>query len=126
VQKEFLKKRFNKIKESVAYYSKRREDTQVTLNLAELKKEDEEAEKIMEKLKLDEKNEKIIVTEFEASLKAHQKVLKGEEEQWKKDFEQRKEEWITGLQKDPGLEESLYIIDDMLKSRAGKKLSMVK
>ncbi len=119
-------KRFKKINESVAYYSKRREDTKVTLNLKELQKEDEESEKIMEKLKLDDRNEKILVSEFEASLKAHQKVLKGEEAQWKKDFEQRKEEWIKGLQMDPGLEESLYIIDDMLRAKAGKKLSMVK
>lgn len=119
-------KRFQKIKESVAYYSKRREDTELTLNLAQLQKEDLEAEKIIEKLKLDDKNEKILVSDFEASLKAHQKVLKGEEEQWQKDFEQRKKEWVSGLQKDPALEESLYIIDDMLKSRAGKKLSMVK
>ena len=53
-------------------------------------------------------------------------MRKGEEAQWQKDFEQRKEDWIKGLQSDPGLEEGLYIIDDMLRTRAGKKLSMVK
>jgi carboxyl-terminal processing protease len=119
-------KRFQKIQQSVDYYTKRREDTSVTLNIKKLQKEDIESKKVIEKLKLGDENKDILVTDFEASIKAHQKIRKGDEAQWKKDFEQRKEDWVKSLQSDPTLEEGLYIIDDMLKTKAGKKLSMVK
>lgn len=119
-------KRFQKIQESVNYYTKRREDTSVTLNLDKLLKEDIESKKIIEKLKLGDENKDILVSDFEASIKSHQKIRKGDEAQWKKDFEQRKEDWVKALQSDPTLEEGLYIIDDMLRTKAGKKLSMVK
>lgn len=118
--------RFQKIIKSVAYFSKRREDTKLTLNLKQLLKQDIESQKVIDSLKMEDENEDILVSDFEASIKSHQKVRKGEEKQWKKDFEQRKEEWIKTIRTDPALEEGLFIINDMLRSKAGKKLSMVK
>lgn len=33
---------------------------------------------------------------------------------WKEEFDQRRKEWVEGLQKDAILEEALFIIHDML------------
>ena len=114
-------KRLRKIKESVDYLIKRREDTLASLNLKKVQEENKVNKKMAEKFKNDEKSDKITVSNFEQSLLAHQKVKKGEMKQWKKDFEQRKEDWINGLLKDAMLEETMFIMGDIINNR--KKLT---
>lgn len=117
--------RFNKIKESVDYLVKRREDTLVSLNLEEVRKQDKINKELSEKLKITDRSEEIVVTNYEASLRDHTVVNKGEEEQWKQDFKQQKEEWIKNLQLDPGIEEVMHITEDVLRAQKGQKLGMV-
>ena len=45
---------------------------------------------------------------------------------WQDDFEKRKDEWVSALKKDAGLEEALFIAQDMVRLNKGKKLTMVK
>jgi carboxyl-terminal processing protease len=118
--------RMQKVSESVSYLTKRRDETLVSLNLEEVKKEEKQNEEMTKKLKLEDVNEDILVTNFEESLQTAQDVKPGDEDKWKKDFEQRKDEWIKGLRQDPVLEESLFIMSDMLAVLNGKKLSMAK
>ncbi len=118
--------RFSKIKESVAFLTKRKDETKVSLNLTEVLKEDEENKKITDRLKEKEASKGLEVLDFEKSLMAHEKINPGEEERWKKDFEQRKEDWVKSLVEDPMIEETMYIMDDMIRQTQGKKLSMVK
>ncbi len=115
--------KFKKIIDSVSFLNKRRDDTIVTLNLKALKKEAEENKKITEKLKLDEENKNILVSHFEHSLRKHENVRPADEKQWKKDFAQRKEEWIEGIRKDVLLEETLSIMTDFIGHINGTKLS---
>jgi carboxyl-terminal processing protease len=113
-------KRMQKIKKNVAYLKKRKDDTKVTLNLKQWLKEEKENKKMIEKLKLDDVNKDLVVTNFEASLKSHETVRKGDEKQWAEDFKQRKEEWIESLQKDAGLEEAMKIIADIIEQTQDK------
>lgn len=106
--------RLQKVQESVDYLRKRRKDTELKLNIDSWMKEEEENKKKLEELKLDEENKNLKVTHFEESLKSHETVKKGEEKQWKEDFKQRKEEWVSTLRKDAGLEEAIYIMRDMI------------
>lgn len=115
--------KFKKIIDSVDFLNKRRGDTVVTLNLADQKKEAEENKKVTEKLKLDEQNKNILVSHFEHSLRKHENVRAEDEKQWKKDFAQRKEEWIEGIRKDVLLEETLSIMTDFLGHISGTNLS---
>lgn len=110
----------------VEYLTKRREDTVTTLNFEELIKEDEENEKITKSFKLDDENDKIVVTNFERSLKTNLEIADANKKQWEEDFKQRKEDWIKNLKKDPMLEETLFILDDVIKMNKGQKLSLVK
>jgi len=114
-------KRLSRIKESVDYLIKRKGQTYSSLNLKTLEAENKKNKKMAEKFKNDEKSEKVTVSHFEQSLLAHQKVKKGEMKQWKKDFEQRKEDWVNLLLKDSMLEETLFIMSDILKNQ--KKLT---
>ena len=117
---------FKKIQESVSYLTKRREDTKVSLNLKKVLKEDEENKKITEKLKNEKVDKKIIVSDFEQSLMAHENVRESDKKRWKKDFEKRKEDWVESLAGDPMIGETLFIMDDIINQVQGKKLSMVK
>ncbi len=119
-------KRINKIVESVAYFSSRRDDTKMSLNLEKVMQEEKESKEMTKKFKLDDTNEKVLVSHFEESLKTNSDIKPGDEEKWKKDFDQKKEEWITSLQQDAILEESLFIVSDMVELHQGKKLSFVK
>lgn len=119
-------KRLKKITESVNYLLERKKDTKMSLNLKQVLKENEKNKKITEKLKNDEKSKNLKVSHFEESLLAHQKVKKGEMKQWKKDLEQRKEDWVNGLLKDPMLEETMFIMNDIIKSNKGKNLTAKK
>lgn len=119
-------KKFQKIKQSVEYLRKRKEDTKVSLNLDEVLKEDEKNKKITESFKLgDEENKNILVSNFEESLMAHENVREADKERWRKDFEQRKQDWVKTLTADPMIEETLFIMDDIVRQSKGKKLSMV-
>jgi carboxyl-terminal processing protease len=69
-----------------------------------------------EELKLEDEDKNLLVTNFEDSLKAHEKIRPGDMKKWSKDFEQRKEEWIKSLRQDVVLGESVYIANDIVKS----------
>jgi carboxyl-terminal processing protease len=116
-------KRLKKINDSVNYLLERKKDTYISLNLKEVMKENAENKKVTEKLKNDEKTKNLKVSHFEESLLAHQKVKKGEMKQWKKDLEQRKKDWVDGLLKDPMLEETMFIMNDIILGNKGKNLT---
>ena len=113
-------KRYKKINENINYLLERKKDTVASLNLEKWLKENEEAKKISEKYKETEENENLKVSNFEASLKSHETVKPGEEKQWKEEFKQRKEEWVTGLRKDVELEEAMYIMADIIEQTTKK------
>lgn len=117
--------RFKKIIKSTEYLVKRRKQTKVSLNLKVVRKEDADNKKMAKTLEMKDKTKNLLITNFEASLLAHQKINKGDKKHWKKDFDKRKKEWVDQLRLDPALEETMYIIEDLLKSQKGKKLSMV-
>jgi hypothetical protein len=87
--------------------------------------EDEANKKITEKLKNDDESTNFMVTNFEESLLAHSKVQESDKKRWMKDFEKKKEDWVKSLTKDPMIEETLFIMDDIIRQVKGKKLSMV-
>lgn len=118
--------RFGKIKESVAYLTKRREDTTVSLNIDKVVAEDKKNKEMSEKLKLDEVNKDLMVSFYEDSVRMHEEIKKGDEKSWKKDFKTRNEEWTKQLRQDAGLEEALFILNDMIHMQKGKKLTAVK
>ncbi len=118
--------RFSKIKESLEYLTKKKDETKVSLNLKEVLAEDEKNKAVTDRLKEKEDSKGLEVLNFEKSLMAHEKINPGEEKRWKKDFEQRKEDWVKSLVQDPMIEETMFIMDDMIRQTQGKKLSMVK
>ena len=118
-------KKFQTLKKSLDFLISKRDDTEVSLNLKKVKKEDEENAKMTKKLKLDSENEKILITKYQES-RDKSNIKKEDLKHWKTDFKTRKEEWEKSLRKDIGLEEALYIAEDMVRLNKGKKLSMVK
>lgn len=119
--------RFKKVRDYVTFLKKRRKKTKSTLNLEKLLAEEEKTQKKTKKLKLEgDVNEDIEVSLYKDSLKAHEKISKEDEEQWMGDFPKRKEEWVTQLREDPAIEETIFVLDDILNTQAGKKLTMVK
>ncbi len=110
--------KFQQIVKSIDYLKQKSEETMVSLNLDELTKEDEASKQMVEKLKYDKPNKDIVVSNYEESVELSKKINKTEEAQWKKDLEERNKEWVDGLQKDPILEESLYVLRDMLEQNA--------
>lgn len=114
--------RFAKVQKYVDYLVSRREDTVVSLNMDENIKEDKENKKVSEELKNDTPNTDIFVSAFEESLKDNLSV-KTNDKQWKEDFKRRKEEWLESKQKDPMLEETLYILNDIVRMQQ-EKVSM--
>ena len=107
-------KRMQKLIGDLKYLNKRKKDTKITLNIKKLRKKEKENKKYSERMKVNEGNKNLTVSNFEASLKSHSKIKKGEEKQWKKDFKKRKKDWIKTLREDVGLEEAMYIIADMV------------
>ena len=69
-----------------------------------------------EELKLEDEDTNVLVTNFEDSLKAHEKIRPVDMKKWAKDFEQRKDEWIKTLRQDAVLGESMMIAGDIVKS----------
>ncbi len=94
-------KKFQKIIDSVNWSKKRKDDSIRSLNLVEMEKFRKEAREVAEKDKIEDKNPKIVVQTM--------KKLKNDVE--KESFKEFQEE----LQKDPVIEETLYIFSDMLK-----------
>ena len=113
---------FQKIVRRVNYLVKRSKDTNNSLNKDELVASEKKTKENMEKYKLDKENKDILISNYESSLRSYEKVLPGEAEKWKKDFKERKKEWVESLRKDPMLEESLYIMNDMI-VESGKMVS---
>ncbi len=116
--------KFKTILENIKTLKEKREDTSLTLNLQQYLKEQEENKSFVQKMKDSEKNLDIMVTDFETALKFDESnsKKKADADLWKKDFEKRKSEWIEGLQKDVDIEETLNIIDDMLRMKKGVAL----
>ncbi|HAZ12321.1 MAG TPA: tail-specific protease [Bdellovibrionales bacterium] len=119
--------RMKKIVESVEYLTKKRKETLVPISLTEVKAKDEENQQMTKKLKLEEVNENILLAEYEESLKSSEgNAIDMKDPKWKKDFEQRKEEWVKQLRQDPGLEEAIYVADDMVSMTKGQTLGLNK
>lgn len=117
--------RFSTLKKSLDFLISKRDDTKVSLNAKSVEAEEKKNQKLTKELKLDEENEKIIVADYEES-RDKSKLQKSDLKHWQEDFEKRKDEWAKSLRKDVGLEEALFIAEDMVKLNKGKKLSMVK
>ena len=115
--------RFQKIKESVNYIINKREDTKVSLNLNKVRAEDKKNQKIAESLKLDKKSKKIKVSHFSEASKGYDRLAKVNKERWKKDLELKRKDWVEGILKDPGVEEALFIMGDMIRQVRGQKLT---
>ena len=86
----------------------------------------ENNEKISQSLKQDEKNQKISVSRFKESIERHEKIAKTDKVRWQKDFKQKREDWVGGIQRDPEIEEAIFIMGDMLGQIKGKKLLTTK
>lgn len=112
---------FKKIQENIDYLAKRKNDTAFTLNLDKFRKEEEKNEKIIEELKVNPEFNEIQVSNFEASLRSHEKIKPGDEKHWKDDFEQRKNDWVKTLRKDVQLRETMDIVSDILSGQSVKE-----
>jgi len=113
--------RFKHIEDSVAYLTKRREETIVSLNEIEAQKEEEKAKKMTEKFKLDEEQKKMIISHYKDSLDEGQsKIKEADKKKWEEDSKQRIEDWAKMVRLDAGLEESLFIMNDMITSLKSK------
>ena len=117
--------RFSKIFKMNDYIKKRNEDTKASLNLKTVLREDKENKDMIEKLKIQKEQEKLVVTQFEESIKEIEKIKPSEEKQWRDDFKQRKEEWVKNIRLDVELEEAFYIMNDMYNLKNNKKLSVI-
>ncbi|MBI2518921.1 MAG: carboxy terminal-processing peptidase [Bdellovibrio sp.] len=117
--------RMKKVIESVEYLTKKRKETLVPISLVEVKAKDEENQQMTKRLKLEEVNENILVSDYEESLKSSDgNTIDLKDPKWKKDFEQRKEEWVKQLRQDPGLEEAIFVADDMVSMSKGQTLNL--
>lgn len=117
--------RFSKIQKSVDYLTKKRDETVISLNMDTLVAEEKKNKKVTEELKNEEETKELIVSNFEESLKSHENIRPGDEDKWKKDFEQRKDEWVRDLRRDPTIIETYHIMSDIIKKIKGQTLSMV-
>ncbi len=106
--------RFQRLQKNLDFLNKKKKDTIVSLNLKQVQLEDIASKKLSDELKLEEEDKNILVTNFEASLKAHENIKSGDAAKWKKDFVQRKDEWIKLLRSDVVLGESMNIVNDIL------------
>ena len=86
----------------------------MSLNLKTLMKEDQENKKMSEQLKYSHPNPDIEVSQFEESLRESIVIADGDQERWKKEFEQRKEEWVKEIREDAELEEGYNVLVDMI------------
>lgn len=118
-------KRIAHVMESVQYFAKKQDETNLSIKLKDMIALDEESKKMSKEFKLDEKNENLIVEHFEDSIKSNMKIDPKEQKKWQEDLDLRKKEWVDQLQQDAILEEGINIISDMIDVTA-KKGSLVK
>ena len=116
-------KNFQKVEQGMNYLLNAKEDTLVSLNLKKVLQKDEQIKKKAASFKIEEEDKNIIVSNFEESLMAHEKIDKSEIKRWKQSFEQRKKEWVKSLTKDPMIGETLFIMGDMIENVKFKKFS---
>ena len=117
--------RMQKITESVEYLTKKRKETLVPISLAEVKAKEDENQQMSKKLKLEEINENILVSDYEESLKSSEGYsIDLKDPKWKKDLEQRKDDWVKGLRQDTDLEEAMFVANDMVSMYKGQALSL--
>ena len=112
--------RIKKVKGSVNYLVSKREDTVVSLNKNTVQQEDKKREKVMNKFKIEEPNKLILVSKFEDALSENEEIKKQNKKKWEEDVKRRKSDWEQELQKDSLLEETLFIMNDMIMSSARK------
>lgn len=108
--------KFAKINRNVDYLNKKKKETIISLNLKKVQDEEAANKKMAEELKLEDEDKNLLVSNFEDSLKAHEKIRPSDMKKWSKDFDQRKEEWVKSLRQDAVLGESVYIANDIVKS----------
>ncbi len=111
--------KFKRLKEAIDYLVKRNDETSFSLNIADIRARDNESKELNKKLKTDEFNKDIVVSEFEKSIMSFDKitVYEKDKKRWAQDIKEKKKEWIEKLQKDIELEEALYVMQDMIKSK---------
>jgi carboxyl-terminal processing protease len=114
---------YKKLIDSITYLEKKREDTVFPLNLSQYKKEEEENKKKIKEFKIEKENKNIQISHFEDSLKQAIKIRPGDEANWKREFDERKKEWVKRIRTDLNLQESIYILNDMISVEKGKKIS---
>ena len=79
-----------------------------------------------EKFKLDAESKKMLVSYYKDSLNEKQDEIKAEDKkQWEEDLKQREEDWAKTVRLDAGLEESMFIMNDMI-AKLKSKVSMKK
>ena len=110
--------RFQKINKMIKYLEDKRNDTKVSLQIDKVIKEDKNNKDASKKFEYDEKNTKIKVSAYEKSLKGNNSAKKTNKKKWEEDYKQRSKEWVESLQKDPGLEEALFILNDYVSKKA--------
>lgn len=106
--------RFVRLQKNLDFLNKKKKETTISLNLKQVQAEDATSKKMSDELKLEEEDKNMLVTNFEDSLKAHENIKSSDMAKWKKDFVQRKDEWIKLLRGDAVLGESMSIINDIV------------
>ena len=96
--------KFKKIKDSVKYLKDKKDDTEVKLSLSFFRNRRDSAEKDSKNLEYDEINKDIVVDNVSLDMKL-----------LSEDQKERKTEWVDTLKKDPFLEETLFILNDLSK-----------
>ncbi len=117
--------RFVKLNKNIDYLNKKKKETMVSLNLKQVLAQEAIDKKISEELKMEEEDKKLLVSNFEDSLKAHENIKAADMKKWQKDFVQRKDEWVKSLRQDVILIESLHIAEDIVASFKPVKLGNV-
>ena len=118
--------RFQHISDSVSYLTKRREETIVSLNEIDAQNEERKAKSMTKKFKLDEEQSKMIVSNYKDSLDEGQDEIKAaDKKKWEEDSKQRRDDWAKIVRLDAGLEESLFIMNDMI-AKLKSKVTMKK
>ena len=117
--------RFQKIIKFVSYLTKKRNETLVSLNIKTVKESDKVGQEVSERLKITKENKEIKVSNFRESINKHEKIAKKDKKRWEKNLKEKEDEWIKMIRLDPGIEEAIYVMEDMIIQASGKRLSKV-
>ena len=63
---------------------------------------------------------------FDSLNENESKIAKEDKKKWEEDLKQRQEDWAKMVRLDAGLEESLFIMNDMITDLKGQKVSWKK